>query len=198
MKPELFLIGIALFVTACASLQRSPEVAALLATQLHQLVNDTKALNEELSEQVDAWDEWGISVRTLKRHPQFASVYSKAGEAAARTFVDPSLKETLINELAATLSEDEVKIVLKIVELHEQRHQLVMRWEALQNQSSLLNERWKALSSRVIVELGTFTTTEQAQVLSLMQDRVSEVERMKRHQESLKQTLTDLAHVWDK
>lgn len=94
MKPEPFLIGIALIVTACTSLQQKQEVAALLATQLRQVVNDTKALNEELSRLVDAWDEWGRSVRTLKRHPQFASVYRKAGEAAARTFVDPSLEES--------------------------------------------------------------------------------------------------------
>jgi hypothetical protein len=198
MKSEVFLIGIALFVTACASLQQNPEVAALLATQLRQVVNDTKVLNEQLSHQVDAADEWGISVRTLKRHPQFANVYSKAGEAAARTFVDPSLKDTLSNEMASTLSDDEVKILFKILELHEQHRQLVMRWEALQNQSSLLNERWKALSSRVVVESETFTTAELAQLLRIMQDRVAEVERMRRLREVFKQTLANSAEVWDK
>jgi len=120
---------------------------------------------KELRNCYDKVNELKRQQAILEKHSDYSSMISKIEKAGPLILVDPSREKSLYDEIVQTSSEEEIKVLRKMIELDEEASALP---DNLDEQHSQLLERCNSLSARRLGDIMKGVSDEEnAQLTSL-------------------------------
>lgn len=151
--PHLVYIVFFFFVVGCAPTHvrrdSAPSLAAVPATgnlaDLPGQIEKQRLLNRQAEQLIDAVDRINDAGKVLGNHPRYSGLRTRVLEWEAKAFVDPPTKEIIATQLAASLSDQDTKLLLKIVELLNQGHDFGLKIKRYGKQQVQLYERKQIL-----------------------------------------------------
>lgn len=191
--PHLVYIVFFFFVVGCAPTHVRRDSASSLAAvpttgnlaDLPGQIEKRRLLNRQAEQLIDAMGRINDAGKVLGNHPRFSGLRTRVLEWEAKAFVDSPKKEIIATQLAASLSDQDTKVLLKIVELLNQVHDFRLKIKRYSKQEVQLYERKQFLIDSLRFDFARMDSTTSNQKTPLLISLLNELSAVWKRQEQL-------------
>ena len=125
-------------------------------TQLRALKTVVKTQAEKWDVFYDKWVSLKKRSDLLKAHPQYSSAQSKIKEYEVKTFVDPAREDVLLAETYLSLSDEELKVLRKQIELQKEAEVLANEMGELWDETQSIEQRYNDFTIKRIATIAEY------------------------------------------